>query len=142
MADEVRPAYRIPDEKMVQTIVHQVMKDNGIIRSQTLLHRLIKDKLKEMDADVSLKIAPQRLRRIAAGMPGMKMMIYCRESNEVWKGNRCPVCGSSMQTIRNQTLYGWTVNTGKFCPKCNYWTGGRMRKPVRYVFMLDESDRR
>jgi hypothetical protein len=138
MVEEEHQPYRIPDEDTIKEIVHRVMKDNGTIRSQTLFHRLIVERLRSLDPGFSLKLSAPRLRRIAASMSGMKMTIHCRDSDENFKGNRCPVCGSNMAVIRNQTLYGWTVNTGKLCNTCSYWTGTRMRKPVRYVFSLEQ----
>lgn len=127
--------YRIPREGAVREILYSVMKDNVTIRSQALLHRLIEKRLGEIDPGARFKLSPERLRRIAATMQGVKMMIHCRESEEPFSGTRCPVCASQMRHIRNQTLYGWTVNTGRVCPICGFWTGSKLRKPVRYVFI-------
>jgi hypothetical protein len=128
-------SYRIPREGIVREILYSVMKDHVTIRSQTLLHKLIESRLGELEPGERFRLSPERLRRIAATMQGVKMMIHCRESEEPFTGTRCPVCSSQMRPIRNQTLYGWTVNTGKLCPVCGFWTGTKMRKPVRYVFI-------
>jgi len=141
MAELTTPAYRIPDEETIQAIIRHVMKVSKTVRSQTLFHKLIAERLRENGSDLLLKLSPQRLRRIAVGMPGMRLTIHCRDSNETFRRRLCPVCGSEMEIIKNQTLYGWTVNTGKLCRSCNYWTGSRMRKPVRYVFTYDEEKR-
>lgn len=136
MGDKVTSdRYKIPREGAVRDILYSVMKDHVTIRSQTLLHKLIEARLQELEPGEHFKLSPERLRRIAATMQGIKMMIHCRESEEPFTGTRCPVCASQMRPIRNQTLYGWTVNTGKLCPICGFWTGSRLRKPVRYVFI-------
>jgi len=127
--------YRIPREDMVRDILFSVLKDNVTIRSQSRLHRLIEARLKDIDPGARFKLSAERLRRIAATMQGVKMMIHCRESEQIFSGSKCPVCATQMRPIRNQTLYGWTVNTGKFCPVCNFWTGTKLRKPIRYVFI-------
>jgi hypothetical protein len=127
--------YRIPPERSVREILFSVMKDHVTVRSQSLLHKLIMKRLDDIEHGARFKLSPERLRRIAATMVGVKMMIHCRESEEPFSGTRCPVCASEMRHIRNQTLYGWTVNTGRVCPVCGFWTGPKLRKPVRYVFI-------
>ncbi|MDG6223978.1 MAG: hypothetical protein QCI82_00515 [Candidatus Thermoplasmatota archaeon] len=129
--------YRVPSSDKVREIILKVLMENKTIRSQTKLHAIILRNIAGSDTCSHYRLSPERLRRIAASMPEIKMFIHCRESDEPFNANKCPVCSSSLENIRNQTLYGWIVNTGRSCPTCGYWTGSRTRKPVRYVFIYD-----
>ncbi|MBN1390220.1 MAG: hypothetical protein JXA22_06225 [Candidatus Thermoplasmatota archaeon] len=129
--------YRIPREEVVITAVRGILNEAMTIRSQTLFHRLIMARLKEMGLD-RFKLSPRRLRRISAKMEEVYLVIHCREGARRSRRTRCPVCGTGMQDIKNSTLYGWTVSTGKFCPVCHYWTGTRERIPTRYVFTIEK----
>jgi len=135
------PEFRIPGQGLVEKLLLDILKDHVTIRSQTLLHRLIEKRLAESYPDDPFRLSAMRIRRIAAGMDEVRLVIHCRESDRTFKGMRCPVCGSEMANIRNQTLYGWTVNTGKLCDSCGYWTGKRLRVPTRYVFVHDPQRR-
>ncbi|MBN1540319.1 MAG: hypothetical protein JW939_09265 [Candidatus Thermoplasmatota archaeon] len=129
--------YRIPKEEVVISVVRAILGEAMTIRSQTLFHRLVMTKLKEQDGG-RFKLSPRRLRRISAKLDDVYLVIHCREGGSRSRRTRCPVCGTSMQDIKNSTLYGWTVSTGKFCPVCHYWTGTRERIPTRYVFTIEK----
>jgi hypothetical protein len=45
----------------------------------------------------------------------------------------CPVCGSALRPIKNQTLAGDSVVLGQRCTRCDYWTHRTRRVPVRYL---------
>jgi prepilin signal peptidase PulO-like enzyme (type II secretory pathway) len=45
----------------------------------------------------------------------------------------CPVCGSPLKPIKNQTLAGGSVVLGQRCTRCDYWTHRARRVPVRYL---------
>jgi hypothetical protein len=129
--------YRIPSRQMVEQAVSDVMNEAFTVRSQTLFQRLVLSRLKEMDG-AKFKLSGRRLRRIAAGMDDVDLIIHCREGERMNRSATCPVCGSRMENIQNNTLYGWTVTTGKTCTTCSYWTGVRKRIPTRYVFTIEK----
>ena len=129
--------YSIPKEEVVIEAVRSILSEAMTIRSQTLFHRLVMTKLREMGV-VKFKLSPQRLRRITAKLDEVDLLIHCREGKRKSNRVRCPVCGTSMDEIKNSTLYGWTVSTGRACPTCSYWSGSRERVPTRYVFTVEK----
>ena len=132
-----KPRYRIPSKDLVEDAVMNVLNEAYTIRSQTLFHRLVLTRLKNMDGE-NYRLSAERLRRIAAGLDDIDLIIHCREGERMNRRKICPVCGTRMENIQNSTLYGWKVNTGKTCPTCSYWTGTRRRIPIRYVFTIEK----
>jgi hypothetical protein len=129
--------YSIPKEEVVVEAVREILSEAMTVRSQTLFHRLILTKLKEMGLK-RFKLSPKRLRRITAKLEEVDLLIHCRDGKKGSPRTKCPVCGTVMEEIKNSTLYGWTVSTGKACPVCSYWTGSRERIPTRYVFTVEK----
>ena len=128
--------YKIPKRSQVSELILEILSEARTIRSQTLLHNLVKHMLRDRYGG-SFKLSAGRLRRIAASTEGVDIIAHCRDLGHTSRKNNCPVCGEKMSTIKNATLYGWTVNTGKMCDLCRYWTGKWERKPIRYVFTVD-----
>jgi hypothetical protein len=131
-----RSGYSIPGEDTVREAVLDIMDGNVTIRSQRRFIGLVLSWLKGRNRDY--RLSAERLRRIAARMDEIDMIIHCRESGKAYRGSRCLVCGSAMDSIKNATLYGWTVSTGKICQTCGYWTGVKKRVPIRYVFTTEK----
>jgi hypothetical protein len=124
---------------MVEEAIFSVLDEALTIRSQTLFHRLVLARLKDTNGE-KYRLSARRLRRIAAGLKDVDLIIHCREGGRMNRRKICPVCGSRMDDIQNSTLYGWKVNTGKTCPTCSYWTGARRRIPIRYVFTTEKEN--
>ncbi|MCU0798868.1 MAG: hypothetical protein MUC62_04270 [Candidatus Thermoplasmatota archaeon] len=135
-SERKKPGYRVPRADKVREIIAEVMKDAMTVRSQTRLHDLVMERLRTRNEE-RVKLSQKRLRRIAAGMEGLELIILCRDGDRRDHRTNCPVCGTRMDDIKNSTLYGWTVSTGKLCALCHYWTGSRERIPIRYVFTID-----
>ena len=74
-----------------------------------------------------------RLRRLLVSVPGVKMTVHYTERPDGPLPERCPVCGSELEAIRNRTLTGETVILGRECTRCAYWTHSARRVPVRYT---------
>ena len=129
--------YTIPKEEIVIAAVRSILTEAMTVRSQTLFHRLVVNKLREIGLR-RFKLSPRRLRRITAKLDEVDLLIHCREGKRRTNRTRCPVCGTVMDDIRNSTLYGWTVSTGRACPVCSYWSGNRERVPTRYVFTVEK----
>ena len=132
---ECIPNYRIPTDDTVTALIIDVMRETPTVRSQRLLHKLVSERIAGSNGNDSYRISERRIRRLAALSRSIELQIYCREGEEREFRNICPVCGKEMKPIRNATLYGWTVSTGRACDLCGYWTGKKERIPTRYVFM-------
>ena len=130
--------YFIPREETITEIIEEVLDGNVTISSQRRLHSLIMGNLRERNGGEKYRLSARRLRRIAATMDSVDLIIHCREGKRKYRGKSCPVCGSDMESVKNATLYGWTVSTGKICNTCGYWTGKKRRIPVRYVFTTEK----
>jgi hypothetical protein len=133
------PSFRIPKRTVVEEAIRSIMDEAFTIRSQTLFHRLVKMRLKDM-IEGKFRLSARRIRHIAANMEDVDLIIHCRDGNERAAPTICPVCGTRMNDIKNSTLYGWTVQTGRACPVCSYWTGKKRRIPTRYVFTVEKEN--
>jgi hypothetical protein len=133
------PGYRIPKRELVEIAIYKVLDEALTVRSQTLFLKLVMSRLRELNGG-GFRLSGQRLRRIAASLDDVDLIIHCREGSRKNRRTLCPVCGTRMENIQNSTLYGWTVNTGKNCPTCSYWTGSHRRIPVRYVFTTEKEN--
>ncbi|MFW3145481.1 MAG: hypothetical protein ACMUIE_01555 [Thermoplasmatota archaeon] len=129
--------YRIPAESTVASVITEILEDALTVRSQTRFHKLVLGRLKERNGG-KFRLSAERLRRIAARMENVDLIIHCREGSRTSRKSICPVCGIAMGDIKNSTLYGWTVSTGKYCSVCGYWTGTHERIPTRYVFTVEK----
>jgi hypothetical protein len=79
-------------------------------------------------------IGGRRLRRLLIGVPGVRLSVRYTERAGSALPSICPVCGGELKPIRNRTLTGDDIVLGRRCTRCNYWTHGNLRVPVRYLF--------
>ena len=77
-------------------------------------------------------VGPERLRRLLVEVPGVRLSVRYAERSDGPLPERCPVCASALEAIRNRTLSGETIILGRRCPRCRYWTHAARRMPVRY----------
>lgn len=75
-----------------------------------------------------------RLRRLVVGVPGVRLTVRYTDRPSRPLPSACPVCGAKLVPIRNRTLAGGTVELGRRCERCEYWTHHVLRVPVRYTF--------
>jgi len=126
-------SYEIPKEDEVADIILKILKRRGSIESQNELHREVMKHLKRRNK--SYKLTPRRMRIIALRTGKIRMEIrYKLMKREIEEINVCPVCGGKMVKIENATLEGKKVTIGFKCTSCPYWTGKKLRMPVRYIF--------
>lgn len=78
-------------------------------------------------------ISGRRLRRLLIDLPGVRMTVRYKEREPSGTLTSCPVCGSPLKPIHNQTLTGDSVILGQRCTRCDYWTHRARRVPVRYL---------
>jgi len=79
-------------------------------------------------------IGGARLRRLLIDVPGVRMTVRYTERSSRRPLVACPVCSAPLAPIHNRTLTGDTVVLGQRCTRCDYWTHGTRRIPVRYLF--------
>ena len=126
-------AYKIPDESILVEIIERVMRQEGIVDSQSLLLKEVRKHLNRMDPEY--RVSAQRLRKIAIKMKNIRVEIRCKITDRSPDDMKtCPVCGEDMERIENMTLDGKKITVGYRCTFCPYWTGMRLRVPIRYIF--------
>ncbi|MFP4169720.1 MAG: hypothetical protein ACLFUV_01670 [Methanomassiliicoccales archaeon] len=127
--------YRIPPEEVLADAIRVVLSEYPMVTSQRKLAKLVLRKLREEDELYTA--SEERIRRVAIERGAAKVEIHCRPGEERSRKGRCPVCGSRMKRIRNETIFGGSVTLGYRCDRCPYWTGMRKRIPARYIFYAD-----
>ncbi len=120
--------------------MREVMDELLVVDCQYHLAQIVTGRLEAIDP--AYKISGQRLRKIVANMDGYGLEVHCRTSHVQKPYQSCPVCGSTLSPIKNETLYGWEVTIGQKCMRCPFWTGEDRRVPVKYVFHKKRKRRR
>jgi len=125
--------FRRPSVDVVQRAALRVLgRDGRHFRSQRELRSALLPVLQREDA--LYRLGGARLRRTLIGLPGLRLTVRYAETGSRRPLQRCPVCFSKLQPIRNRTLYGDEVVLGYECTHCAYWTHLRRRVPIRYGF--------
>ena len=138
------PFKYVPDE-VLEEAINAVMLELVCVDSLAKLRRYVNERLGETDPDYS--VSHLRLRLKVTGMSNLRVSVSASENRvmtERFGGEdqalrslvRCPVCGTKLKAVKNQTLYGWVVVVEKKCPSCHYWTGKKLRRPHRYEICL------
>ena len=139
-ATEDRPAkpprtvrFRRPAAELVQRAARRVVRGGKASFSSQAEFR--KALLKQLRRDEPLAVlGGLRLRRLLIDVPGVRMSVRFTERPMSRPLVACPVCASPLVPIHNRTLTGGTVVLGQRCTRCDYWTHGVRRVPVRYLF--------
>ena len=124
---------RTPDEE-VEDAVSKVLARHRKVHTLQRLHELVRDELQ--GADRSFTVSRGRLRRLVLSRELCKVEMQTRDDPEEEFPGDCPVCGSPMKNVKNETLYGWEVTLQRKCSVCPYWSGQHRRVPTLYVFSL------
>lgn len=124
--------YRLPDEKRLRSVLAEVVESSGGVRTLGRLADLVGEALARDDP--RYRVSRERLRRVAVTSAQIRVQIHTRRSPSRRLREACPVCGSRMKRLENQTLSGTRVVLEARCPTCPYWTGRARRIPTRYVF--------
>jgi hypothetical protein len=132
--------YHIPSDEQVELALEKVLGSFRIVSSQHKLHSLV---VKELQTGkTSYGVSSKRLRDIALRSANVKLEIHSREGDPDKILTKCPVCGSTLQRVKNQTIWGGEVTLEFRCTYCSYWTGKKKRIPTRYVFHLKKTVKR
>ncbi len=128
-----RPAkFRRPASELVARAARRVVRGSkASFASQTAFRAAVLEALRR-DEPLATVGGP-RLRRLLVSVPGVRLSVRYRERPGRAAPVSCPVCASELRPIRNRTLAGDTVVLGKRCVRCDYWTHGVARVPVRYA---------
>jgi hypothetical protein len=124
--------YRVPSERVLRDAIAGVVARSGGVGSLTQLTALVAAELERRDA--RLRVSTDRVRRLAALIPEVRLRITTRPGAGGPLSATCPVCGSPMRAVRNRTLKGQEVFLEARCRRCPYWTGRTRRIPTRYTF--------
>ncbi len=125
------PEYRIAKDEQVLAALRRATALKRVVDSQRKLKRLVE---KELKGDEPIVVGEGRLRHLAIASGLFNLRTLTRETEEKRSLIKCPVCESRLRRVRNMTVFGGTVTLGYRCATCDYWTGLRLRVPVRYVF--------
>ena len=127
--------YEIPSDAEVIDAIVKVLKRRGTVESQAELRKLVMVHLLRINRNY--RVSGRRMRILAISSGKVSLEIHYRSTGkDVENMEICPVCGSKMRKIENLTLDGGRVTIGFRCTRCPYWTGKRLRMPIRYVFHL------
>ncbi|HLE48297.1 MAG TPA: hypothetical protein VI818_08375 [Candidatus Thermoplasmatota archaeon] len=125
-------AYRVPGDEDVVTALRSVFRSTKTVVSQRELGRRVQDALRK--ADDAFSVTAERVRRLAAVQPFVRLEVRTRKGPKEKILHRCPVCGTPLERLKNQTLFGGEVTLVLRCPTCRYSTGKEKRIPTLYVF--------
>ncbi|MGP8077671.1 MAG: hypothetical protein ACLQD8_08205 [Thermoplasmata archaeon] len=133
-SDSRPPAkFRRPADELLRRVARRVVRGGkASFRSQAAFREAV---LALVRRDEPLAtVGGKRLRRLLIGVPGVRLSVHYTERPGVRPPEECPVCGGELTPIRNRTLTGDSIVLGQRCARCDYWTHGNRRVPVRYVF--------
>ena len=120
-----------PDEA-VEEAARAVLKEHRKVHSLEKFHSLVRERLRGMDEDYTVSRA--RLRRLVLSRKVGRVDINSSDRDQEDFPGDCPVCGSPMKNVKNETLYGWEVTLQRKCTVCPFWSGKQRRVPALYVF--------
>ncbi len=122
-------AYRIPSDDVVAAAIDDCLARTPHMRSQRELWEAVSAELRYIDP--MFRIGGERVRRIGLERGIIALEIsYAASEHEI--GDRCPVCGNEMYSIRNRTLDGGMVEMSRGCRLCSYVAKGTETRPARY----------
>lgn len=123
--------YKMPSNEEVSEAIRDVLNKRREVESQRLLHELVLKRLKEENQYCIL--AGSRVRKIAANLKGVKILVEKRRSDK--KAKKCYVCGGELEVIRATNLYGRECSAGKKCKNCGFKIDKENLAPKRYTFL-------
>jgi ribosomal protein L34E len=123
--------FRRPADEDVRRAARRLVRGGkAAFRSQASFREALVQSLRR-DEPLAV-ISGRRLRRLLIDVPGVRISVKYTERGSAPPPTKCPVCGSELRPIRNQTLSGESIVLGQRCVRCDYWTHRALRVPVRY----------
>ena len=126
-------SYKIPKDEDVLAAIQRVILRFGTINSQKMLKESVQAELRKIDSSYNLGAA--RVRLLALKSKFIRVEIKYRTwPDHKTKLRRCPVCGESVQKIKNKTLSSEIITIGFKCRNCPYHSDFPIKIPARYIF--------
>lgn len=124
--------YRLADDEKVLEVLKAVLASQKTMNSQRELRDRVLNELRKTDPGMTT--SGPRLRKLAVTSGLARVEISWRETGGKKARVMCPVCGSRLLPMRNETVFGGTVTLGFRCPACPFRTSMKRKEPTRYVF--------
>lgn len=124
--------YHIPSDDTILAAVRKVFKKYHTVTSQHKLKKFVEKELHTKKKQ--FHVSEQRLRMLVLNSGLASAEIRTREGDPDKILHKCPVCGGSLQRVKNQTIYGGEVTLEFRCDMCGYWTGKKKKIPTLYIF--------
>jgi len=126
--------YNIPSDEKVKKAFTKVLKKYRTISSQFRFKQLVEKELRTKKKE--FHVSASRLRNLVLKSGLARVEIHSREGDPHKILNKCPVCNSSLNRVKNLTIFGGEVTIEFRCSNCGYWTGKKKRIPTLYIFHL------
>ncbi len=127
------------DDAAIIEAARRVLESAKSIVSQREMHTQVLRELRQLNSKAG--VTAERVRRVLATQPFVRLELRARKGPKERVMTRCPVCGTRLERVKNQTLFGGEVTLTLRCPACNYWTGKDKRIPTLYIFHYQVSAR-
>lgn len=125
--------YKRPEEEIILEAIRNAFNERRTMESQRQLRDRVLKELRKTDP--GLTVSGSRIRRLAITSGIAKVDITWRETDRKTARFRCPVCGSELKPMKNETVFGGTVTLGFKCPACPFRSSMKRQEPTRYVFV-------
>jgi hypothetical protein len=126
--------YHIPSDEEILGAVKKVFQKYHTVSSQYKLKKLVEKELQTRKKQ--FHVSPHRLRILILNSSFVQVEIHTRDGDPDKILHKCPVCGGSLNRVKNQTIYGGEVTLEFRCALCGYWTGKKKKIPTLYIFHL------
>lgn len=110
----------------------RVLAEHHAVPTQRRFGELVNADLARTGSDA--RVTASRIRRLVASAPFCRLEYRTRDGDAKKVLSRCPVCGSALDRLKNQTLFGGEVTLVQKCRVCHYRTGKKKRVPTVYAF--------
>lgn len=127
------------DDAAIVDAARRVLASAKSVVSQREMHIQVLRELRQHNSKAV--VTAERVRRILATQPFVRLELRARKGPQEKVLNRCPVCGTRLERVKNQTLFGGEVTLTLRCPACGYWTGKDKRIPTLYIFHYQAATR-
>jgi hypothetical protein len=126
--------YRIASDEEILGAAKKVFQKYHTVSSQYKLKKFVEKELQTKKQQ--FHVSEPRLRTLLLNSNLVQLEIHTRDGNPDKILHKCPVCGKSLQRVKNQTIYGGEVTLEFRCAVCGYWTGKKKKIPTLYVFHM------
>lgn len=127
------PSGVLEDAEVIAAVRRVLQRATTIVSQRELRHQVVRELERTRPGAA---VGEERVRRLAAVQPFVRLELHSRRGDRQKVLNRCPVCDARLERLKNQTLFGGEVTLTLRCPRCHYWSGKEKRVPTLYIFHL------